>query len=73
MIMAVYKGGKNKGQFVEISQWANDWVSLMTGKIVSPESLIYTTQELRSIIDSGALFPHYYPDWEKMILKKDRS
>lgn len=33
-----------KGKPVEVSQWANDWVSLEDGRIVSPSSLMYDAE-----------------------------
>ena len=47
--MATILRGKRKGETVEIHQFANDWVSLEDGAIVSPTSLEYTTAERERI------------------------
>jgi len=49
--MATLLRGKRKGETVAIHQFANDWVSLEDGAIVSPISLAYTWEE-RARIDA---------------------
>lgn len=60
--MATLLRGKRKGETVEIHQFANDWVELIDGAIVSPTSLAYTLAErLRITRDTGKGEWHY--DW----------
>lgn len=51
--MAIVLRGKRKGERVDLHQWANDWVSLADGSIVSPTSLEYTTWEMVRIEADG--------------------
>ena len=58
--MATILRGKRKGEVVEIHQFANDWVSLEDGTILSPTSLEYTYAEcLRISRDRGKGDWHY--------------
>jgi hypothetical protein len=56
--MAIVLRGKRKGETVVIHQFANDWVSLEDGAIVSPTSLAYTPVEASRIE-----FDHGKGDW----------
>lgn len=47
--MATILRGKRKGETVQIAQFANDWVSLEDGAIISPTSLSYTQEERERI------------------------
>lgn len=56
--------GKNRGQEVEISQWCNDWFSLMNGDIVSPSALAFKLKDFKIICDhknNGMLFRWFEP------------
>lgn len=48
--MALMLRGKEKGNNVELGQWANDWVTLKhSGMPVNPTSLSYTLKEKNEI------------------------
>src|SRR5258708_8239990 len=54
--MALIIKGKNKGKFVKLHQWCNDWFSVeLEGKpiIVSPTMLQFSIQETYDITHSG--------------------
>lgn len=57
--------GKDIGKEVEISQWCNDWFSIMnSNKIFSPTSLAFTFQDFQFIKNhnnNGVLFKEFEP------------
>jgi len=75
--MATLLRGKNKGKEVEISQWCNDWVTIMDDmrgcKVVSPSALQYTLNEFKEIMshkNNGILLGLFEPDIANLRFKK---
>lgn len=57
--MATILRGKNKGNYVEIIQWCNDWFMVEPGEIVSPTSLQLNQDEIKKVTEhenNGLLF-----------------
>jgi hypothetical protein len=53
--MALILRGKNKGHFITISQFCNDWFSLINGDIVSPLSIKLNAQEQAEVKNAERL------------------
>ena len=70
--MATILRGKRKGEVVEISQFANDWVMLRDNAILSPTSLEYTDDEKRRIDQDTGKGVWYYR-WKGNRLSAVRS
>jgi len=59
--------GKRKGKVVEISQWCNDWFTVMdSADIYSPTSLAFSKEDMKTIKEhknNGMLFRWYHEEW----------
>lgn len=66
-IQALILRGKNKGKVVKVSQWCNDWFTIMdSGDIYSPTSLAFVRKDMKRIKEhnnNGMLFRWYHEEF----------
>lgn len=53
--MATLLRGKNRGNYVKILQWCNDWFMVEPGGIVSPTSLQLNPDEIEKVLKNQEL------------------